>query len=147
MNIRRLTPEDLPLFRAVNQLFANVFEMPEEYGGSPPDDVYVHRLLGKPHVIILAAMEGEEVIGALTAYELEKFEQARSEIYIYDLAVLEAHRCRGVASALIEQTRTIARQCGAWTVFVQADWDDTAPVTLYTKLGHREDVHHFDIKP
>jgi aminoglycoside 3-N-acetyltransferase I len=49
-------------------------------------------LLAKPHVIPLVAVEGGAVIGALVAYELEKLEQARSEIYIYDLAVDESYR-------------------------------------------------------
>jgi aminoglycoside 3-N-acetyltransferase I len=38
-------------------------------------------------------------VGGLIAYELEKFERARSELYIYDLAVAEDHRRRGVATA------------------------------------------------
>ena len=37
------------------------------------------------------------MIGGLVAYVLPKFEQARSEIYLYDLAVDAAHRQRGVA--------------------------------------------------
>ena len=37
-------------------------------------------------------MKGDEVVGGLAAYELRKFEQARSEFYLYDLAVSEAHR-------------------------------------------------------
>jgi len=39
--------------------------------------------------IAVAAMEGDAVIGGIAAYELRKFEQQRSEIYIYDLAVAE----------------------------------------------------------
>jgi len=30
-------------------------------------------------------------------------------------------------------------------VFVQADWGDEPAIALYSKLGVREDVHHFDI--
>ncbi len=32
-------------------------------------------------------------------------------------------------------------------VFVQADLDDDPAIALYTKLGVREDVLHFDIAP
>jgi aminoglycoside 3-N-acetyltransferase I len=32
-------------------------------------------------------------------------------------------------------------------VFVQADHGDDAAIALYTKLGAREDVLHFDIAP
>jgi aminoglycoside 3-N-acetyltransferase I len=53
------------------------------------------------------------VVGGLAAYELKKFEQERSEIYIYDLAVREEHRRQGIATALIGELKAIARRRGA----------------------------------
>ena len=85
------------------------------------------------------------VVGALAAYELQKFEQARSEIYIYDLAVLHTHRRRGIATALIRTLQDLAAARGAWVIFVQADHGDDPAIALYTQLGTREDVLHFDI--
>src|SRR3954470_1561078 len=81
----------------------------------------------------------------LAAYELNKFEQQRSEIYIYDLAVAEDHRRQGIATALIEELKTIAASRGAYVIYVQADLGDEPAIALYTKLGVREDVLHFDI--
>lgn len=129
------------------QLFAEVFHEPETYCGAQPSDVYLQGLLGKPHFIALAALSGGEVVGGLTAYELEKFEQERSEVYIYDLAVREAHRRRGVATALIGLLKEVAAGRKAHVIFVQADYGDEAAIALYTKLGVREDVLHFDILP
>jgi aminoglycoside 3-N-acetyltransferase I len=103
------------------------------------------RLLGSDYFMALVALEGDEVVGGIAAYELRKFEQERSEIYIYDLAVAAAHRRRGIATALIEELKNIAAARGAYVVFVQADPGDTSAVALYTKLGKREDVLHFDI--
>jgi aminoglycoside 3-N-acetyltransferase I len=37
--------------------------------------------------VALVALDGPAVVGALAGYELPKFEQERSEFYIYDLAV------------------------------------------------------------
>jgi len=84
-------------------------------------------------------------VGELVAYELHKFEQARSEVYIYDLAVHGAWRRRGIATALIDHLRPIARERGAWVIYVQADPPDAPATALYGKLGVREDVCHFDI--
>ncbi|MCC5996261.1 MAG: GNAT family N-acetyltransferase [Oceanicaulis sp.] len=112
----------------------------------PPAD-YRDRLLANPDFIALAALEGGEVIGGLAAYVMRKFEQARSEIYIYDLAVAQARRRQGVATALINHVRRRAPEWGAWVLMIQADHGDAAPVALYTKLGRREDVLHFDIAP
>ena len=66
-------------------------------------------------------------------------------IYIYDLAVDEAHRREGIATSLIQALQTIAAERGAYVIFVQADYGDDPAVALYTKLGVREDVMHFDI--
>lgn len=48
---------------------------------------------------------------------------------------------------MIELLREIARAIGAWAIYVQADHGDDPAVALYTTLGTREDVMHFDITP
>lgn len=147
MTIRRLASADIAILRAVNEFFAEAFDDPETYRAAQPDEAHLRRLLSSPGFIALAALEGTCVIGALIAYVLEKFEQARSEVYIYDLAVAATHRRRGVATALIESLKPIAREAGAWVIFVQADRDDPPAIALYETLGVREDVLHFDIAP
>jgi aminoglycoside 3-N-acetyltransferase I len=87
------------------------------------------------------------VVGRIAAYELKKFEQERSEIYIYDLAVASTHRRQGVATALIRALNKVAASRGAYVMFVRRDTgiEDEPAIALYTKLGTREDVLHFDI--
>ncbi len=143
---QRLGPGDLALFRKLNATFADAFEDPDSYASDPPPDAYLEELLAKEQVIALVAVSGREVLGGLVAYELDKFEKMRREIYIYDLAVAEAHRRRGIATGLIERLREIASSRGAWVVYVQADYGDEPAIALYEKLGTREDVLHFDIE-
>jgi len=104
-------------------------------------------LLSGDSFLALVALEGTDVVGGLAAYELKKFEQERSEIYIYDLAVSSGHRRKGIATALIETLRVLAADRGAYVIFVQADTgvEDEPAIALYTKLGLREEVLHFDI--
>ena len=147
MSVRRLRSDDLELARQLNRLFAEVFEDPESYASAPPSDAYLQRLLGRDGVIALVALDGPDVVGGLVAYVLDKLEQERSEIYIYDLAVEESHRRRGVATALIEHVRAIASEIGAWVIYVQADHGDDPAIALYDGLGTREEVLHFDIAP
>lgn len=151
IEVRRLGPGDVAAMRALNGLFGAVFGEPETYGGAPPDDAWLGGLLAKDHVIALTAeVAGEaagELAGGLVAYELDKLEQARREIYIYDLAVAEPWRRRGVATALIGQVQAIAAARGAWVVYVQADYADAPAVALYDRLGAREEVLHFDLPP
>jgi aminoglycoside 3-N-acetyltransferase I len=46
---------------------------------------------------------------------------------------------------LIEALQREAAAMGAWVVFVQADHGDDPAIALYTGLGTREEVLHFDI--
>jgi aminoglycoside 3-N-acetyltransferase I len=103
-------------------------------------------LLRSGYFIALAALQDDAVIGGLAAYELKKFERHRSEIYIYDLAVMAEYRRRGIATALITRLKAIAKARGAYVIFVQADLADVPAIALYSKLGIREDVLHFDIQ-
>lgn len=143
--IRQVASSELPVMKALLSMFGAAFGEPETYQGAVPADAYLTRLLDKPTFIALAALDEGEVVGGLAAYELEKFERARSEIYIYDLAVLEGHRRRGIATALIQRLQDVARARGAYVIFVQADAGDEPAIRLYESLGTREDVHHFDI--
>lgn len=146
ISISRLNATDVAVMAEANRLFSQVFG-DEGYQGPPPGDDHLRRLLADDKFIALVARIDGEMVGALAGYELIKFEAERSEIYIYDLAVREEHRRRGVATALIEALKPIAHEKGAWMIYVQADPPDAPAVALYDKLGAREEVYHFDISP
>lgn len=141
-----LAKGDTARMHALLDVFGEAFEDRETYGRARPSAAYLERLLGSETFLALVALSAErEVIGGLAAYELQKFEQERSEIYIYDLAVATPFRRNGVATALIEELKRVAAGRGAWVIFVQADYVDPPAIALYTKLGAREEVLHFDI--
>ncbi len=144
-SIQHLSSENVEMMRSLLRLFGNAFNEVETYCSKQPNTAYLNRLLSKDHFITLVALKSDEVVGGLVAYELHKFEQERSEIYIYDLAVVAEHRRQGIATALIEALKKIAVGRGAHVIFVQADQGDEPAIDLYTKLGIREDVLHFDI--
>ncbi len=144
---RRLGSTDLAAMRALNAVFADAFEAPEDYAEKLPSDDYLQRRLAREANIVVVVEADGAVIGGLVAYRLEKFEQERSEIYIYDLAVLELWRRQGVATALIAHLQVLAKALGAWVIYVQADYVDPPAIALYEKLGRREEVLHFDIDP
>lgn len=132
---------------AANRLFSDVFG-DEAYQGPAAGDEHLEKLLSDQKFIALVAYsDAGHMVGALAAYELVKYEAERSEIYIYDLAVCEEARRKGVATALIEALKPIAAESGAWVIYVQADPPDEPAVALYDKLGEREEVYHFDIMP
>ena len=147
VDVRQLTPDDIVLMNALLATFGEAFDDEGTYIENRPSSGYLRRLLGSDYFIVLVALISDDVVGGIAAYELRKFEQERSEIYIYDLAVASGHRRQGIATALIEELKKIAAGRGAYVIFVQADTgiDDEPAIALYTKLGTREDVLHFDI--
>ena len=112
--IKVLGSGDVVAMETMLTMFGEAFGETETYGAARPSENYLRRLLGSQTFIALAAIadatapEDSAVVGGLAAYVLQKFEQERSEIYIYDLAVAEAHRRTGVATALIEELKGIA---------------------------------------
>jgi aminoglycoside 3-N-acetyltransferase I len=99
-DIHQLAPNDAALMEAMLTMFGEAFGEAETYKRTRPRAAYLERLLGSDSFIALAALKGGEVVGGIAAYELHKFEQERSEIYIYDLAVAAARRREGIARAL-----------------------------------------------
>lgn len=144
-SIRLLASEDLAIMESMMTTFGKAFDETETYTAARPSKAYLERLLASDYFIALAALKNGAVVGGIAAYELQKFEQERSEIYIYDLAVAEAHRREGIATALIQELKRIAVTRAAYVIYVQADIGDAPAIALYTKLGVREEVLHFDI--
>lgn len=145
---RQVTETGLHLMNALLDTFGEVFDEYETYMARRPAPDYLSSLLASDYFIALVALDRDgTVVGGLAAYELKKFEQQRSEIYIYDLAVAKGHRRRGVATGLIEKLRELAAARGAYVIFVQADTgvQDAPAIALYSRLGAREEVLHFDI--
>ena len=110
----QLGTSDVGLLKHLLRVFGEAFEDVDTYQGAVPSEGYLRSLLAMPYFIVVVAQSGDEVIGGLAAYEMQKFERERREIYIYDLAVATEHRRRGVATGLIGELKRIAKERGAY---------------------------------
>jgi aminoglycoside 3-N-acetyltransferase I len=105
--VRTLGSEDDATMRAMLAMFGEAFGDVPTFSEAPPGQAYLRRL-GSDAFIALSALKDGAVLGGLAAYVLSKFEQERSEICIYDLAVSEARRRQGIATALLMELRRVA---------------------------------------
>src|SRR5471032_1143485 len=112
-SIRQLASADVAPMEEMLTMFGKAFAEVETYSAARPSKTYLERLLGSDYFIALAALKNGSVVGGIAAYELQKFEQERSEIYIYDLAVAAEHRREGIATALVGELQQIAAARGA----------------------------------
>jgi aminoglycoside 3-N-acetyltransferase I len=136
---------DAAVLRELLTVYAEAFDDRASYLARQPGDEYLWSLLANPGFVAIVAQAGGQVVAGLAGYILPKFEQARSEFYIYDLAVASDHRRQGIATALIAELKRVCTKRGIYVIYVQADYGDDPAVALYEKLGTREDVMHFDI--
>lgn len=143
--IRKLSVSDLIIFKQLLAVFGDAFNEVETYTKKIPKDEYLRDLLKQKNFICLISEYDNRVLGGLVAYVLEKFEQNRKEIYIYDLAVSQEYRRKGIATELINKLKAFAKEIGAYVIFVQADKGDEPAINLYKNLGNIEEVYHFDI--
>lgn len=145
IGIQVLAEADAALLRQMLKLFAEAFEESASDQAIEFDDAYLARMLSSPNFIAIAFIKEGCVVGGLNAYVLPRFEETRPEVYIYDLAVAERFRRQGIATALIDEVRRQARSRGASGVYVQADCEDEPAIALYSRIGKRREVLHFDI--
>lgn len=147
MHIQRLQSTDIQYFRKLMNLFAEVFDDLENYQHHIPTDQYVHDFLKEEsHIVVVAIDEQENVIGGVVAYELNKFEQQRKELFVYDVGVSANHRRQGVATSLFTELKKIAQQQHAYVIFVQAEEDDNAAIAFYQSIATKALVaRHFEI--
>jgi aminoglycoside 3-N-acetyltransferase I len=121
-------------------LLAEAFDEPAE----PLSDDYVDQLLASSSFWAIAAFEGDRVVGGITAHTIPMTRSPRAELFVYDLAVHEDFRRRGVGAGLVTTLRRLAAEAGVAEVFVPADDDDADAVAFYRTLaGHESPVTHF----
>src|SRR5262245_57443850 len=92
MQTKRLTVADRELARRLFAVMAEVFEE----GCEQLSDAYLDRLLSRTDFWAIAAFDGNDIIGGVTAHTLPMTKAESSEIFIYDIAVRDDHRRRGV---------------------------------------------------
>jgi aminoglycoside 3-N-acetyltransferase I len=146
LQVVRLGPTQAARMGELLEVFAQAFDDPEHYSAARPGADWWRSMLASDHFIALAALAEGAVVGALAAYVLPKFERATREVYLYDLAVCESNRRRGIATALIGELCVLAGRLGASAVYVQAHAEDEAAVALYRRLGREAEVLHFDFE-
>ena len=140
--IRRLVPGDERLARETFRTMAAVFDEEEgassdSDGGSLRDEDLV-ALLRRDEFWALVALEGDEVVGGVTAHALPMTRHRGSELFLYDLAVRADKQRRGIGRALVSELLLLARRVGIGTAFVPADEEDSHALEFYRAIGGTE---------
>jgi aminoglycoside 3-N-acetyltransferase I len=131
MRSMRLQAGDRDLARALFALMADVFEEPCEV----LTDGYLDRLLAREDFWALAAFDGDQIIGGITAHSLPMTRTETAEMFVYDVAVRRNHQRTGVGRHLVAALQASAAVRGIEDLFVAADNDDVHALDFYRALG------------
>jgi len=84
---------------------------------------------------LLVAEEEGETVGLLLAYRLERPDREESQMFIYQVDVVESRRQHGIGRALVAEIVRLARAAGAFEAFVLTSRRNEAARSLYARTG------------
>ena len=94
----------------------------------------VKRFLADPTHHLLAAYSGEAAAGFVSGVEMTHPDKG-TEMFLYELAVEEASRNRGIGRALVRALADLARERGCYGMWVLTDSDNAAALAAYRAAG------------
>lgn len=100
----------------------------------PARDEATTRFLNDPDHHLLIAYEDDRPAGFVSGVELTHPDKG-TEMFLYELAVDEAFRRRGIGHALATALAALARQRGCYGMFVLTDDDNQAAQATYRSAG------------
>tara|TARA_Y100000588_G_scaffold334101_1_gene373374 strand:- start:835 stop:1263 length:429 start_codon:yes stop_codon:yes gene_type:complete len=125
ISIKRLGKDDWQKARKSVALFWDVV----------PNRATIVRFLDQPQNILLSAEMGDEPVGQLIAYVLDRWDRDESELFLYSIDVVKTHRRKGVGKALVEELRKLGRAQGCLGTFVFTNESNFPAMQLYQTTG------------
>ena len=123
IGVRRLDPNDRGIVLAADDLFD---------GPASPD--FTDRFLGSQgHHLLLAFVDGEPA-GFVTGVEVTHPDKG-TEMFLYELGVVERARRQGIGTALVEALAKLARKRGCYGMWVLTDADNEGALATYRRAG------------
>jgi ribosomal protein S18 acetylase RimI-like enzyme len=122
-DIRTLGPQDAEAVIAAGRLFDD-----------PPREDATRAFLDDPGHHLLVAYDDEQPIGFISGVELVHPDKG-TEMLLYELAVDEPFRRRGIGRALTAALEALARERACYGMFVLADDDNAAAQATYASAG------------
>jgi GNAT superfamily N-acetyltransferase len=135
MTIRRLHEGDQDAaVRVVEDL---KFRMDEVVGVSV-DPAYMRGFLADDRHYFVVAYVGEEPVGFVFGYRLSRFDGKPPMVFVYEVAMVEEHRRRGIGRAFIEEVKRLADEDGCRKMLVPTNRSNEAAMALYRSAGGEE---------
>jgi aminoglycoside 3-N-acetyltransferase I len=90
------------------------------------------------NALFLATVE-EKIVGFLSGHRLQRFDDRKAEVLIYEVGVNEDNRRKGIAKAMLHAVKNWAKEVGADEAWVLTYSSNEAGMALYKSAGGEED--------
>lgn len=129
MKILRINKISSDLIDKVNQLFD------DKKWDQKQGELF---LLDKNNLFLLA-FEDEKPIGFLTAHRLQRFDNRKAEVLLYEIGVHQDYRRRGIGKSLINEVKKWAKEVDAAEFWVLTEKTNPIAMSLYESAGGVEE--------
>ncbi|HEY8560708.1 MAG TPA: GNAT family N-acetyltransferase [Pyrinomonadaceae bacterium] len=140
IEIRKLDESEIALARSLILMFGGDGGAESEKI-TPPADEHIAAMLARGDFHVIAALDGNRLVGGLTAYEMTMFKRETREMFLYEIEVSEPFRRRGIGKALIESLKAICEEKSIAEMFVGTSRDNLAARKLYAATGGKADTN------
>jgi ribosomal protein S18 acetylase RimI-like enzyme len=130
MELRRLGPGDARAVAKANELF--------DFDVRPS---WTRRFLDDSNHHLILAYEEDIAAGFVSGVEMTHPDKG-TEMFLYELEVIERFRRRGFGTALVEALAELARERACYGMWVLTDADNRAALGTYTRSGATERSDH-----
>ncbi len=129
MKILRIKKTDQKLIDQINQLFDDK-KWSEKEG---------NKFLADKNNLLLLAFEDEKPVGFLTAHRLQRFDNKKAEVLLYEIGVHPDYRRQGIGKSLINEVKKWAKEIEASEVWVLTEKTNPIAMKLYQSVGGIEE--------
>jgi ribosomal protein S18 acetylase RimI-like enzyme len=137
VEIRRLQESDyLVLASAIRLLVPLVSD--ESINNQIIDESFLKQALGDKNCYYILCLDDSTPVGYLSAFRFPAVETADFQIYLYDIAVDERFRRRGLGARMIEELKRHCREDKVNYVWVGTSLDNEAAQRTFEKTGARK---------
>jgi aminoglycoside 3-N-acetyltransferase I len=120
----RLGPGDEQVLLAGAELF-----------DAPPTEAWAEKFLSSQgHHLLVAVEDSGPPLGFISGVETTHPDKG-TEMFLYELSVAEAHRNRGIGTALVRSLADLARELGCYGMWVGTEPDNSAALATYRAAG------------
>jgi ribosomal protein S18 acetylase RimI-like enzyme len=100
-----------------------------------PSVEYLSRFLTRSDNLLIVAIDGDQPVGYLVAYLLDRVDREQQMMFFYEIMVAESHRRRGIGKHMIAELKAVCRTTRVMKMWVPTGRSNIAATRLYASTG------------